>query len=511
MTDPTIIPLHTNSTILLISQLPSDKNNQIAVHSVQKPKRNATGNAYFTWLRQLAGLPAALWHRFRSLLADNPLHRGWRNLSPSQRLLMSNVGVAVAIAIVVALFHQNRWLVRLENSAMDTMMEFNKGLPRMSPDGLSSALQFTFMDIDDASYRGWKEPYHTPRDKVLKLIRTAAEKNARLIVLDIDLSREGTNAVHDQHLAEYLTNYGTETAQPPLILVRTFYSDDDGDRHWVDIRPSYLDAFDFSASIHWAQPLFRETMWDGVVRHWHLVKFGCLNGKILLLPATQLIAAALLAGGDVSSVNRSADLSRVRLDGCAAGSDTNGPSTKRAMEKQDELYSPEAEIGQRLIYTMPWKSPAPDLVTVPANLITDSNREVSGDLIENRIVIIGASFGESGDIHRTPIGVMPGALIIANAIKSLSIYGQVRSPPAWAEWAIKLTLILLAAWAFSRFTSLAAVCLAGAVIIGGLVPISFYFFKYGLWLDFAIPLLAMMIHRAVAEYRASQNRLPVAD
>lgn len=39
------------------------------------------------------------------------------------------------IAAVIAFFHQNHWLVRLENSAMDTVIEFNQGLPRMSDAG----------------------------------------------------------------------------------------------------------------------------------------------------------------------------------------------------------------------------------------------------------------------------------------------------------------------------------------------------------------------------------------
>ena len=38
-----------------------------------------------------------------------------------------------------------------------------------------------------------------------------------------------------------------------------------------------------------------------------------------------------------------------------------------------------------------------------------------------------------------------------------------------------------------------------------LVPINFYFFKYGLWIDFALPLFAMLIHRAIAEYKGAQK------
>ena len=472
---------------------------------MQSTKRHASRGPYFNRLRRFAGLAGGSWRRFRSFLSVNPVRSHWRALSRSQRLFLSNVGIAVLIAVVIAFFHQHHWLVRLENSAMDTMMEFNQGLPRMSDAGSADPMQFTFLDIDDASYRGWGEPYHVPRDKILKLIKFAAEANARLTVLDIDLSREGVDADDDRRLAAYLTQYGKGVAHPPLILVRTFYSGEPGDRQWVDIRPSFLDEFEFPTSVHWAQPLFKATLWDGVIRHWHLIKFGCLNGRLVLVPATQLIAAALLSAGDVSSVNRYADLNVVRMENCNNADSAANAITFRDAGGRSEVFSPEAELGQRLIYTIPWKSPAPDLITVPAQLITESPHDLSGDLIRNRVVIIGASFADSRDIHRTPIGEMPGALIIANAIKSLTHYGQVRPPPALSHWVEKLFLILVAAWAFSRLTSLIAVFVAGAIIIGALVPISFYFFKYGLWVDFAIPLLAMVIHRAVAEYRGVQS------
>ena len=472
---------------------------------MQSTQRHASRGPYFNRLRRFAGLAGRSWRRFRSFLSVNPVRRHWRALSRSQSLFLSNVGIAVLIAVVIAFFHQHHWLVRLENSAMDTMMEFNQGLPRMSDAGSADPMQFTFLDIDDASYRGWGEPYHVPRDKILKLIKFAAEANARLIVLDIDLSREGVDADDDRRLAAYLTQYGKGVAHPPLILVRTFYSGEPGDRQWVDIRPSFLDEFEFPTSVHWAQPLFKATLWDGVIRHWHLIKFGCLNGRLVLVPATQLIAAALLSAGDVSSVNRYADLNVVRMENCNNADSAASAITFRDAGGRSEIFSPEAELGQRLIYTIPWKSPAPDLITVPAQLITESPHDLSGDLIRNRVVIIGASFADSRDIHRTPIGEMPGALIIANAIKSLTHYGQVRPPPALSHWVEKLFLILVAAWAFSRLTSLIAVFVAGAIIIGALVPISFYFFKYGLWVDFAIPLLAMVIHRAVAEYRGVQS------
>jgi len=442
--------------------------------------------------------------RIRSVLDSQRtdlIRARWCQLPYLQRQFLANAGIAIVIAIAIAFFHQSHWLVRLENSAIDWMMDVNKSLPRMSSNASDVSLQFTFLDIDDESYAAWGEPYHAPRDKILKLVDFAGSAGAQLIVLDIDLARAGIDPDDDHKLGTYLARYGELASRPPLILVRTFTRGNGDNGQWVNIRPSFLDEFELPATIHWAQPLFKATLWDGVIRHWHLVKFGCLNGQPLLVPATQLLAVALLSDPDSPPRNRFADLNTVRIENCAT---VNATGTSVTTHDSDAMVSSETELGQRLIYTIPWHEPAPDLITIRANVITESTRELSNDLLRDRIVIIGASFADSRDIHRTPIGEMPGALIIANAIKSFSLYGQLRPPATWALWAQKLALILLVAWAYSRLTSLVAVTVASAIVFATLVPISFYFFKYGISVDFAIPLLAIVIHQAVVDYRNAQ-------
>jgi len=427
-----------------------------------------------SWLRRIAGAVRAVWQRMTSALAAvsfGPLRNA---LSESQRLFLTNVGIATLVAIAVAFFHQNHWLVSVENTAMDIMMELNQGLPRMSDSDADNPLRFSYLDIDDHSFRAWNEPFHTPRDKLQKLIEYAASSGARLIVVDFDLSRAGIVTEHDANLAHFLSEYGNDSEVPPLILVRNFYREGSTNRDGVEIRASFLDDVELSANIHWAQPLFRATLSDDVVRHWYLVKIGYLNGRMMLLPAVQLIAADLLTDADPAAV--------IRGDGAT-----------------------DTSIDQRIIYTMPWQNQSPDLVTISAQLVTDSRRALSGDLVRDTVTIIGASHVDSGDIHRTPIGDMPGALIIANAIKSLALYGQLDTPPTWLQWTAKLTIILFAAWIFMSFRSLLGVIVAGAVILLLLVPINFHFFKYGLWIDFALPLLAMLIHRGIAEYKGAQR------
>jgi CHAT domain/Family of unknown function (DUF6763) len=54
----------------------------------------------------------------------------------------------------------------VENPAMDAMINANQALPRMV-----GKEQYTFVDIDEKTYQEWHEPYHNPRDKLLRLNR----------------------------------------------------------------------------------------------------------------------------------------------------------------------------------------------------------------------------------------------------------------------------------------------------------------------------------------------------
>jgi CHASE2 domain-containing sensor protein len=455
-------------------------------------------------LKRLTLPLAGLWGRMRSVVAIDRFRSQWHRLTDLQRLFLGNIIVAVMVASAIAVFHQNQWLLRLENSAMDLMMEFNKGLPRMSDTGAVNPLRFAYLDIDEPTFRSWHEPYHVPRRELKKLIEYAANSKAKLIVVDIDLSRPGTSPENDQELANYLSQYGSMAPQPPIILVRNFYNGADEQRDWLDVRPSFLDDYELSANIHWSQPLFRATLWDGVVRYWHLVKPGCLGGQMVLLPSVQLTAAGILSEPGDTRAARSANPGPVVFAECGLAAES-GEQAAADHPWRANAAGVAAAIDQRIIYTMPWTSPSPDLITVSARTITGSSGLLSPDIAAGRVVIIGASYAESRDIHRTPIGMMPGALIIANAIKSLALFGQISLPPAWLQWALKLVVIVFAAWTFLAFRSLLAVGVAGGVIIFVLVPVSFHFFKYGLWIDFALPLFAMLMHRAFAEYRGAQR------
>jgi hypothetical protein len=54
----------------------------------------------------------------------------------------------------------------------------------------------------------------------------------------------------------------------------------------------------------------------------------------------------------------------------------------------------------------------------------------SADPVRGRVVVIGASFEDSRDLHETPVGTLPGALVMLDAIKSLNQFGPLHGPAA---------------------------------------------------------------------------------
>ena len=116
------------------------------------------------------------------------------------------------------------------------------------------------------------------------------------------------------------------------------------------------------------------------------------------------------------------------------------------------------------------------------------------------VTLIGASYGASHDLHLTPLGLMPGTLIILNAIKSLSLFEQISPPPLYIRLAFLLSFITLMSYVFSRFGNLVKLLVVSVLVFIFFVPISFWFFKYGVWFDFGILLLGIKLQHSVSEF-----------
>jgi CHASE2 domain-containing sensor protein len=404
-----------------------------------------------------------------------------------------NVAVGFS-ALCLLVFTEAPLLRRFENIGIDWLIRMHVGTARPT----QHDVRYVYLDIDEETYRRWDEPWFTPRDKILELIRFARRGGARIVVVDLDLSKEA-----DLALGEHLESYDCDdTGVPDILLSASMrYPSLPGDPERPVRRQSFLDAaVAGSCKLHWASPIFIKDS-DETVRRWQLFAQGHDDD---LLPSHQFLSVALLED-PTRYESVLAEISK-RYDGLRRGDD---PAPVRLGEL--EITLEDESIPQRIVYAIPWSGSGKRVAStvrdsggvtvIPAHLITETTGELDASALDGKVVVIGASHRESGDLHRTPLGVMPGSLIIVNSIHSLLSAGQI-NPPAW-WWRILIATVPLVVVSVASEKVRKRVVRKSLtwVLVVLIVPASFVFFHYGIWMDFFIPMILVELVGSVRTAR----------
>ena len=174
-----------------------------------------------------------------------------------------------------------------------------------------------------------------------------------------------------------------------------------------------------------------------------------------------------------------------------------------------ELHSGHEQLPERIIYSLPWPPVSGptcmvrlgDGTSVPM-LLRISAASVEGGvdprLLDGRIVMIGGSYAASRDWYTTPLGRMPGMNVVVNAIASLEKNGQYGRSEGVLKWVVMVALLLITSIAYARYHPLVATLLILPLIYLLVLPISFFVFKSGAWLDFTAPVLGVQLHELIA-------------
>ena len=144
------------------------------------------------------------------------------------------------------------------------------------------------------------------------------------------------------------------------------------------------------------------------------------------------------------------------------------------------------------VYRINYVGPAGSFLAIPSDAVAaigDLGVDIAGDNpLRGRTVLIGGTFADGRDMHRTPYGLMPGVEIQANIVHMLMTGSLVR-PAGWlAGFVVQLVAVLLAGFVMVAMRPLwgTVVCLAGALCLG--VPTSYLAFsRGGYWVDFLLP------------------------
>jgi CHASE2 domain-containing sensor protein len=464
---------------------------------------------FFNWL---AGI--LLLHKMFDLVCQywpcryvNRIPPCWIRIPKFWRHVITNIIIGMAIAIGLLFFQNTSYLRDIEDSGMDWMMAMFKGTEPKSP-----TVPLAFLDIDEKTYRYWGEPFYTPRGPLVDIIEYARSGNPALIFLDVEIANIGYVQEDDLKFKTFIDRYPVDA--PPLILVRTFRS---SLNQFPEQRASFLESsVSANKNVFWASTLFNRDS-DLSIRRWNLwVKSVEESGDQKIVPSVQLICTVLLKGKwkDQPSKNSIISAQLNKLASLPEGSSIN----LAGIEVSPKLTS----LGQRIFFTIPYiftkdqKSPlvtstggqkTPLFQTRSVMPLVQPHKTIDASWLSERVVVIGASYADSRDLHHTPIGEMPGSMILINSIHSYWQNGEIKPLSKWAKLFIELLLITIMSLAFARFNSFWGMVISGGVIILLLLPFSFWFFRFGVWLDFAIPLMAVQLHQIAAEFEENiENR-----
>jgi CHASE2 domain-containing sensor protein len=427
---------------------------------------------------------------------------------------------------------------------IDWLMRISQQNIPSAQDGVHKVPQFVWLDIDDKTHRQWGEPLFTPRNRIQRLIDAAVKAQARLIIVDIDVSRptpiEGLQSKYDdlklhpydEALANYLAEYPaycqTHPHCPSIILARTFLKEQNSS----PTPPPYYQprlAFDqleqavahSKGYIQWASPQFHRSR-DQVVRrhaHWQAI---CTDDQPGMIASIGVTATILLNSDTPKSAQDTIDQALVSLkpQNCAGAYTQSKPLSKDIEIGSLTLNTDPYSVRQRIVFSMPWliknedtekleplrwlsdETGFPIVTRLPALHFAKTEVSVAlldslkNDYVKNGIVIIGGSHHEGRDYHKTPLGLMPGALVIINATHSLLHYEQIEPLPIWVKWLIIATLILIMTVIFLCVASFWLAQMFNLLIVVGMMFISVILFRNaGLWLDFATPLIFVQLYQ----------------
>ena len=440
---------------------------------------------------------------FASLLSWKSRHRILADLSVS-------ITVGVATLLFLHFVHTPPLSVvrRAGDDTADRMIRLAEGMrgePRRSPG-------FVFIDIDEPTWEDWDHPLITPRDKLAELIERAARAKPLAIVADVDLSFPATPA-GEQAMKDLLSGY--DPAWPPLLLVRPL----------IDMRTAgtalplqrstpYDDIAARKRNVVWTAPLFQRDG-DGVIRRWRLIVPTCAHGQPAVLPSTHLVASLLVREALSHPAQPPANppvpiwetLKSTIAAYAPAACDKPAPAVARVLDDARGEAPPitldGTDVSTRVLYNIPWfddatslgpaietgQGLAPLVLVRSARAVTSlpAGEPVPG--LDGRLVLVGGGFRDSGDWHRTPLGQMPGAMLLLNAIDALARGGTPKEPGLRDRALVSLGIVAAVSLLTSVFRPIVATAAASLLVLLVML-VSLGHFRSGVVLDLAVPAAA---------------------
>ena len=458
-------------------------------------------------LTVLIGLISKAVNRF----APECIKTRWSELGRNKRYLLVALLLGTSSLLILSCTPLNLWMQERVEKVQDWVIAMDFGTHGDSGEASGRPeYLYAFVDMDEKTYRSWGEPFLTPRDKLACLIKTVAAAQPSMVIVDVDLARSNQDAPErDGELQKTLAEL---PAGPPVILVKSLRPNTDPGKP-PTVRQSFLDkTVAESDRLYWGFPIFLRDN-SHSIRRWKIAVCAAQDNKTVLLPSVQLLAYALQSRGSDGNLLREM---KAQLQDAEGFCSSPGGDRRNSLVMGEQVFSLD-EDGQenRIFYSMkPGVAPPqindgtqarPLLVTLPARSLFSGNVQPAlNGMLHGRIVIIGASFAESFDIHETPLGPLPGSVIILNSLRSLFTYGVQHSLPWPVRVLFCMGLIILTACCFLYLNHLWGEILSWLFAIMGL-PLVFLAYRQGYFFDFVIFLATIPIFKIMRKIAEKEN------
>lgn len=399
-----------------------------------------------------------------------------------RRRFYKSLILAVAVSLLTCLASYMGYFDALEAKALDLLFWLR---------GQQKSPEIVLVQIDDQAFRNLGEKQPLPRSYLAGLIELVARGGAKVIALDIEL-KVPTNPREDEALVKAIQS-AQENGVSKVVPVYV-------------IRP----AKEQSGAILYARtPFFSSELpvvagfanapveSDGFVRQLPLAVKGSDKS---ILPSLALAVLARYAGYDASRL-----------------ADAFGEGSKIS------LLLPEWDKFQGRLLLQPtplsfelddsWKinfaGAQGSFVAIPSDPVFQLSKQklplAANNPFRGKIVLIGATFGDSRDFFPTPRGLMSGMEIHANIIHTLLSRSQILPVQRALALAISLIFAVIVSLLLTLLRPAVVNYLSFVAIPVLLVPSYWAFARLGLWVDFVSPFLAIWWGAMAGEYLENRH------
>lgn len=454
--------------------------------------------------------------------------------SPHLRHFFMNLMIGLVIEVVIHFMTGGMFVTHVRNAVQDATMNVAARIPgRVTRSDPAIAV----FDVDDETWRdpswGGGEADIAPRAQVARLVDIAVRAGARYVVVDIVVENPGRP--DDAQFVAAMGEIGKRMrADQHVLFVRSLRAPlcagdacPEGESA-PTVRTSPLDALVGGSGGRFVRvaPNFLVSP-DGVLRGWVLWKPACVTapgsgaGTWQALPSVQLAVrelervrehggAPVWAGGKgfgacmptLAGAQEAADgavhpVSLAHAEGAMAEAmaPALGASHAGSHEGDDAQATGRHDPASVIFFrnasgTGPVAAGGNGIQTLSVRTLLGGRDPGS---LAGQVVIIAQSHEVARDHHLTPLGRMPGAMVLANAINSMRAPGVLAHAPGALEYGFALVMIVLAAWLFAVVRAEFALLLAF-----GFVPVvllvSYLSLRSGLQLGAEIAILGIYLH-----------------